>query len=326
MSPSEAIQLGLINPKTLLPTVNQSVNTCFNSALNWQPPKDPLVLDLDGDGIEATGIDTNAPILFDHDGDGIKTATGWIRADDGIVVLDIDANGSIDSGRELFGDNTLLADGQTLAANGFAALARHDSNADGRISSADAIYAQLRIWQDSNQDAISQSGELKSLTQLGISSIGVVGRASNVQLGNGNTQPLSGSFTRANGSTGQSGTPELSGSLLLAANPFYREFLDDPALIEAALDLPQMRGAGVVRDLREAMSLATPEAAALQAALTEFAGAGTREAQRALLQDLIASWADTSDMAEAVDRFGPAGLVAPPTTTPADAMAQFADG
>ena len=58
----------------------------------------------------------------------------------------------------------------------------------------------------------------------------MVGSASNVQLGNGNTQPLSGSFTRANGSTGQSGTPELSGSLLLAANPFYREFLDEPAL------------------------------------------------------------------------------------------------
>ncbi|MEO8122096.1 MAG: hypothetical protein ABI606_22570, partial [Rhodoferax sp.] len=90
------------------PIISNIVNTLFGNAKNWTPPRDPLVLDLDGDGIEAIGINSAAPILFDMDGDGTKTGTGWIKADDGLVVLDRNANGLIDSGRELFGDSTIL--------------------------------------------------------------------------------------------------------------------------------------------------------------------------------------------------------------------------
>jgi murein DD-endopeptidase MepM/ murein hydrolase activator NlpD len=43
--------------------------------------RDPLTLDLDGNGLDTTGINTTNPILFDHDGDGIKTATGWVKRD-----------------------------------------------------------------------------------------------------------------------------------------------------------------------------------------------------------------------------------------------------
>lgn len=53
-----------------------------------QTLRDPLVLDLDGDGLETVGLNTSNPILFDHDADGVKTATGWINADDGFLVLD----------------------------------------------------------------------------------------------------------------------------------------------------------------------------------------------------------------------------------------------
>ena len=65
-------------------------------------------------------------------------------------------------GRELFGDNTLLPNG-SLAANGFAAIAQYDLDGNGKIDSADAAYSQLRVWQDSNQDGISQAGELHTL-------------------------------------------------------------------------------------------------------------------------------------------------------------------
>ena len=196
------------------------LNRYFADASNWRPPRDPLILDLDGDGIEATAIDPSSPILFDHDADGIKAATGWIKADDGILVFDVNGNGTIDSGRELFGDNTLLPDGSN-AANGFQAIAQHDADNNGKIDTADAIYSQLRVWQDANQDGISQTGELKTLAELGMASVNVTGQASNVTLGNGNSQPWTGTFTRTNGTTGESGTPELSGSLLLASNNFY---------------------------------------------------------------------------------------------------------
>ncbi|WP_439590585.1 calcium-binding protein, partial [Hydrogenophaga sp.] len=282
--------------EALLTGEMRSLKSCpkdFNAAVNWTPPRDPLVLDMDGDGVEAVGINASKLVYFDHNADGIKTATGWIKADDGLLVLDINGNGLIDSGRELFGDNTLLPSGET-AAHGYEALAQHDSNADGKIDAADPIYAQLRIWQDTNQDGISQAEELKTLQEAGIASISVQGTATQINLGNGNSQPWSGSFTRIDGTTGDSGSPELSGSLLLASNNFYREFTDDPDLTEAAQALPQLGGSGWVRDLREAMSLGTPQADALRDAVAAFTAATTAYEQRALLEDVISAWAGTT--------------------------------
>jgi len=199
--------------KALGATSTHTVNDFFLSARTWVAPRvDPLILDLDGDGIETVGIRPGAAVLFDHDGDGTRTGSGWVKADVGILVLDLDGNGQIDSGRELFGDQTLVQSGPNAgqrAANGFAALAQYDANADGRIDSADALYSQLQVWQDLNQDGISQSNELKTLGQLGIASIQVSGTARNTALADattgmasGNTLQTSGSFTRVDGSVG----------------------------------------------------------------------------------------------------------------------------
>ena len=157
-----------LDPDTLLP-IDPNANTAFNAARGGFARRDPLVLDLDGDGIEAVGIDPAHPILFDHDGDGVKNATGWIKADDGLVVLDRNGNAVIDSGAELFGDSTILANGLRagkLASNGFEALGDLDFNQDGAINSTDAAYTQLRIWQDANQDGVSQASELQTLSAV----------------------------------------------------------------------------------------------------------------------------------------------------------------
>lgn len=78
--------------------------------------RDPLILDLDGDGLEITPMSKD--ILFDANGDAIKTATAWVGADDGLLAWDRNGNGSIDSGAELFGDQTLLANGQKKNGDG----------------------------------------------------------------------------------------------------------------------------------------------------------------------------------------------------------------
>jgi Ca2+-binding RTX toxin-like protein len=291
------------DPFTGLPwpgSVSTDTNTSFTAAQNWRPARDPLVLDLNGGGISTVGINPSNPILFDHDGDGIKTGTGWVGAAEGLLVLDLNANGAVDSGRELFGDNTLLPNGQ-LAANGFAALAQYDANADGRINSLDAIYTQLKIWQDANQDgpstgsgqAVSQASEMTTLAQQGVASINLAATQTNTALGGGNTQTWTGSFVRADGTTGVAGAAELAGSLDLAANNFYREFTDNPVLTTAAQALPQMRGSGLVRDLREAMSLGTVAAAGLQDVSARFAAADTRAGQLALVDELLGDWAET---------------------------------
>ena len=153
------------------PTINKGINDAL--ALDRLPPvvDCPLILDLDGGGISNSGIEPGYPILFDHDGDGLRNATGWVGAGEAIVVRDLNGNGTIDSGRELFGDNTLLTRGPKAgqrAADGFAALADLDSNNDGLFNAADAAFASVKLWKDASQNGISEAGELFTFAQLGV--------------------------------------------------------------------------------------------------------------------------------------------------------------
>jgi len=137
-----------------------NIDNRFTTTFQGGRQADPLVLDLDGDGIETVGDD--AEILFDHTADGLKKGTGWVAADDGMLVLDRNENGTIDTGRELFGDNTLLADGEK-ARDGFEALKDFDVNDDGIIDASDDIFEQLQVWQDGNQDGISHLAAFEKL-------------------------------------------------------------------------------------------------------------------------------------------------------------------
>ena len=187
---------------------------------------DPLTLDLDGDGIETVKIDGLNSILFDHDADGIATATGWVKADDGLLVLDSNGDGVINHGGELFGDNTLLKDG-SLAANGFAASAEFDDNGDGKIDAQDAVFEQLKVWRDINQDGVSQAEELFTLEQLGIQSLDLNHQAVNQRQGNGNSVARLGSYTSTDGSTHK------MGDLLFDNNAMISRFSDEVKLSAA---------------------------------------------------------------------------------------------
>lgn len=262
--------------------------------------RDPLVLDLDGDGIETTGERDGTRVLFDHHADGVKIATGWIKPDDGLLVLDRNGNGSIDNGRELFGADTLKADGK-LANDGFDALRDQDANADGRIDALDPVFANLRIWRDLNQDGISQSNELFTMEQQGIVSINVNAAQGRSNLGNGNSQTAQGSFTRANGSTGSAGELDgLAANLDLLVNTFYSQFTDPVEPTAQALALPELHGSGRVRDLRDAISQ-SPELGDL---VQSYATQTTRDGQIALLDQFIQKWASTSSMLSLQDQAG----------------------
>ncbi|MCP3908454.1 MAG: hypothetical protein GY712_10615, partial [Oceanicoccus sp.] len=179
---------------------------------------DPITLDLDGDGLETVG--TEAGVLFDHNADGIQTGTGWIGADDGLLVLDHNGNGTIDNGTELFGDSTVTDSG--TAETGFEALAALDSNADGVIDANDAQFADLQVWQDSNQDGISQADELHSLTDVGVESISLTHDDVSNDHGNGNAIMETGTFNYID-------IQDIQGdvaSLALASNSFNSHFID----------------------------------------------------------------------------------------------------
>jgi len=82
----------------------------------------PILLDLDGDGVIGT-VGLSSGVFFDHAADGFAERSGWVAPGDGLLVWDRNANGAIDSGRELFGSETLLPNG-LKAVNGFEARKR----------------------------------------------------------------------------------------------------------------------------------------------------------------------------------------------------------
>ncbi|MBI3524738.1 MAG: hypothetical protein HY066_09540 [Betaproteobacteria bacterium] len=199
---------------------------------------DPFVLDLDGNGqIDAVGSSASS-VYFDFNGDGIAEKAGWIAPQDGLLALDANANNVVDNLGELFGSNI---------QDGFAELRGHDSNADGKIDIQDADFAKLRVWQDVNQDGISQGGELRTLDELSITSINLATTPANTPIAD-NLLTATGSFTR-------NGTTQLAADILLAVNFALTDSnpnrpLDlSPQLDGEVFTLPWLRGYGNVKSL-----------------------------------------------------------------------------
>jgi hypothetical protein len=132
-----------------------------------------------------------SPILIDVAGDGFRLTSwfdgvefaprpgfrpgvrAWTEAngDDAWLVLDRDGDGVINDGSEMFGDaapQPQPADG--ALRNGFLALAQYDDG-NGTIDEHDAIFPELRLWQDLDHDGVSQPSELHTLPELGVASV-----------------------------------------------------------------------------------------------------------------------------------------------------------
>ena len=131
--------------------------------------------------------------------DGKVENTGWVASTDGLLVRDLNGDGQINNGGELFGEGTVLANGKK-AKDGYAALSALDSNLDGLINAKDTAFNQLGVWVDKNSNGITDAGELSSLTQLGITSI-ALNTTQSSEVNNGNLIGLMGSYTTADGST-----------------------------------------------------------------------------------------------------------------------------
>lgn len=105
----------------------------------------------------------------------------------------------------------------------------------------------LRGWRDRNEDGRSEAGELSSLDLLGIGQV----HLSKTEQG----QTLAdGTHLDGRGSLLLNGRSRTHTDAWFAENRFHRRFAEPVALSTEAAALPEMRGSGAVRDLREAVS------------------------------------------------------------------------
>jgi hypothetical protein len=192
---------------------------------------DPLILDLNGDGVKTTSLQ-NSKTFFDLSGDGMSEQTGWVDSNDGLLVYDKNSNGNIDDVNELFGNTT---------QSGFSMLKQlFDANSDNLIDDKDINFSQLKVWQDINSDGISQENELKTLSELGISNINLGSTSTSID-SNGNTIKATSTFTQ-NGEIKQVADVDFTSSKMLT------DYSKDYTLTIDALLLPWLRGYGTVKD------------------------------------------------------------------------------
>ncbi|MFA5501306.1 MAG: calcium-binding protein [Sulfurovaceae bacterium] len=157
----------------------------------------PVVLDLDGDGVELTSV-IDSKAWFDITGDGTMHQTGWVGADDGLLVFDENGDGKITTAREIaFADRTVADDTDLEALK-----TEFDSNNDGKLDAGDNEFGKFYIWQDKNSDGESDDGELLTLPQAGISSMDLIGSKIDPYMVDGNKINAFTTYIRTDGTVG----------------------------------------------------------------------------------------------------------------------------
>ncbi len=246
----------------------------------------PLILDLDGDGIETLSVEIG--IHFDHDGNQFAENTGWVGKDDGLLVWDRNGNGRIDDGSELFGNNTLLNNG-SKAANGFCALAELDSNYDNKIDASDAAFSQLRLWKDADSNALLADGELVSLNSSGVQSFNLSYTSHRLSDAQGNDHRQVGSYTRTDGSS------RAMEDVWFAADTARAIDLNIIDIDEEIAALPDLQGFGNVHSLHQAM--ARDQSGKLKELVQAFSSEDSVDDRRAILEDILIEWTGSSGYA-----------------------------
>ena len=243
-------------------------------------PIDPLVIDLDGDGLELTSLEGSAA-YFDLDNDGFAERTGWVSSDDAILAIDHNGDGEIDGITEVFGSAT-----QT----GYEELDALDSNNDGVINASDAQFGDLLLWQDADGDGETDAGELSTLTEGGVVSISL--NASNTnQWVNGNQIIEKANVTLANGDVVQSGEVLFDLSQVQSQFILPEDFTYDPDVFS----LPWLNGLGDIPDLSVGMSMDSGLKAAANS-LIDDAQAGNFTNVRNEFDDFLARWAGVENV------------------------------
>lgn len=193
---------------------------------------DPLVLDLNGDGINL--IKEKGKYFYDLGNDGVAEEIDWISSEDGFLVHDKNNNGKVDNVNELFGNSEI---------DGYDELIEFDTNGDGKINADDEKFHELKVWVDKNSNGISDSGELKTLSEIGIKELQLTGKGS-----------ITGQYDNTVQNIGnvvfEDGRITDMGDVYSSTNSEHNIYTgDDVEVSQEVLDMPNLKGFGDIPDL-----------------------------------------------------------------------------
>lgn len=137
-------------------TMSRSFTQEYSQIVDVEQPIlcDPLVINLDNNCTEVS----DQKFYFDLDTDGVEDSISYLGKGSGFLALDKNGDGIVNDGSELFG---------TKSGNGFYDLAQYDSDGNGWIDEADAIFEALKIWMKSEDG----TDKLISLKEAGVGAL-----------------------------------------------------------------------------------------------------------------------------------------------------------
>ncbi|MDR2590014.1 MAG: hypothetical protein LBC71_03380, partial [Oscillospiraceae bacterium] len=270
-------------------TFFRHVNNAGNKIVNEAPRIiSPLAINLFGDEVETLPIDYG--IRFDHEGFGNRIATGWVAPNTALLAIDLNGNGMIDSGLELFGNNTRLR--MPTAAHGFEALARWDSNGDGIIDEQDPIFDSLLLWFDLNSNGISEPNELIPLRDMGIASI-------NLNYVETDRVDVYGNEFRQVSTVTMTNEIEVEiVDIWFVTDSSDFELANQVSISERVSALPQIRGFNTVHNLHQAMML--DSSGQLIELVEQFMLEKDEAVQRQLARQIVFRWTKTTTVINAL--------------------------
>lgn len=186
--------------------------------------QEPVIFDLDGDGVIEVS-DFAGGIYFDYRGNGYAMRTTWAKKGDGVLAVDWNENGKIDSEKEL------------IHAEDFP---KYDKNEDELWNKKDEIFSKLRIMY--------RDGSLKTMKEEGI--VEICARPKNVEEWtdeNGNFKFGEGWYKKKNGKK------QRYDEYYFQILPYDTEEMEVVEVSSEVKRLPNIKSYGTVMSLHQSM-------------------------------------------------------------------------
>lgn len=255
----------------------------------------PIVLDLDGDGIELL-TPKEARAVFHAYSEELVRPIGWVHHDDGILVRPSKVNPH----RPMNGYPEEMLTSPEI--DGFSMLsyqeAMDSSVVDGRIDAKDeVVFDGLMVWQDYSGNGLADDNELRPLSDYGITQLDIRAMPQKLESRwiDNNRIGFRSRFYRKDGTHG-----EMAYVLLqVQGESKTRHPLGERHVPDKDIHLPQHRGWGSLDSWQRTMD----EDPVFRAMLEDFAGREGLEGVDTDMEAIILRWAGVENVAK--DARGP---------------------